>query len=280
MHHHARSHDLTVAVLRHLGQHQLAHDLENSLWKKISSKHGGNKTRARVRGTQPSGRGDTTLSNSFVVGNGCVVIAHRATDKVRLEAVIYNVFWNMGFLVETTTLPPQSHPLEVEYLQERYYKTAESHVRMPGNRIGRILLRTFWTKDRLSDVKSLRLMRGIALSLYAKNAHVPISNDLLWAIIEQTQGVSAHLDRERVQNIRWQYEGEIPVWANRVIVRKAGFPEAYTEHPDTESELAEVLNVTVGQIRLLRTQCKTVRMGSLLGAGCDDILLKLAAWDL
>jgi hypothetical protein len=161
-------------------------------------------------------------------------------------------------------------PLDVEYLQQRYYLAIKDgrELRAPGNRIGRILLRTFWTKDRLKDIKYLGLLRGIALSLIVQNNHVPIINDLFRAIVEVTSGVVVYLDKEWTQKVK-----QFTPSADRV---------SFQEHPGCVDELAMHLGVSSQQVRDLRGECSRVNLGShlCLAAGFEPILNALASWDL
>jgi hypothetical protein len=283
MHHHARTHDFTVAALHHVGQHKVADDISNSLWKTIKIRHRGSVTKIRVRAGQPTGRGDTTVSNSSITYEGVLRAFARiegggVVDWRLVQRIIEEAFAGMGFVAEVECVDSVATPLEVEYLQERYYLTREG-VRMPGNRVGRILLRTFWVRDRLSPIKNLRLMRGIALSLLGKNTHVPIINDLLFAIIKTTQGTTAHIDSDLRSRLAWAPDDKLRRLAGK---RHIGAHElvGYHEHPRSVDELAEALSVAPCEIRALRAECKRVEMGLLLGSNCKPLLKKLAAWDL
>jgi hypothetical protein len=111
-------------------------------------------------------------------------------------------------------------------------------------------------------------MRGIALSLVRQNNHVPVINDLLKSIIGQTGHVPVYLDKEWTAKVKHFTSPELRV--------------AYLEHPLSEGELADHLDVPIDAVQTLRSEMCKVRLGAHL---CVDpkfreVLDALALWDL
>lgn len=225
--------------------------------------------KARIKNTQPSGRGDTSGSNSAIVD----ILIHACLEAWKpgqaLADVVYSECWRLGFLVTIDVVDMRLRPLDLDFLQQRMYLALDGQrtIRAPGNKIGRVLLRTFWTRDRLNKRKYLGLLRGIACSLEKQNRHVPILNDLFSTILERTKGVTPYLDRDWVAKIRYV---------------KPTLGRHFEEHPAAVAELAEHLGVTNACVQRMRVEMRNCNLGANLCIGAEFAVLldALAAWDL
>jgi hypothetical protein len=271
MHVVAEARETGARLLDLIGEKEVAQVLRTDDWKDYNCRIQNTRIRASIKGTQPSGTGDTSISNSIEV-HVILEEVDRTWNGGDADALMNHVVMtsaDLGFLAQAELVDSVRDPLEVEYLQQRFYLVAgESTIRVPGNRIGRILLRTFWTKDRLKPHKNLGLMRGIALSLYKQNNHVPILNDLFRAILEKTEGVRVYYDKDWKRKMMF-----LTPDCDRVL---------HEEHPATELELAEALDVSLGQIQALRLEMRKVDLGAHLAVGPEfkELVDKLAKWDL
>lgn len=226
-----------------------------------------------LRGGQPSGRWDTTIGNSLTVelcARFVLNTINPACDPGALLTAINNGYAYFGFKAESYDLT-LDNILSAEFLQQRFYLVDANPYgvqRAPGNRIGRILFRTFWTKDRLSDAKARGLMRGIAMSLYPQNTHVPIINTLLKCILDKTCSVNPYFDNDWRRKRR--FTDHIP----------GGFQ--FKEHPASKLELAHTLGVGLEEILTLERHLLKTDLGTRLCMDdeCQYILHKLAQWDL
>jgi hypothetical protein len=278
MHVHRESQLSVSRILNNLNCDTSATVVRRDIWKryvydKVLPKDLGNKKvsiRVRIRGTQPSGRGDTTFGNSVTVDMLCHEVIYSYQGLLTSQTFcthLEQTCARYGFLVETAQVNTRERPLDVEFLQQRFWRViGKQYERAPGNRIGRILIRTFWTKDRLKTAKNIGLMRGIALSLHKQNTHVPLVNTLLQRILEITSKTIVYYDREWSKKIKYMVPAECE----------------HEEHPLSKAELAMTLGVTLQQVLDLDNELSTLTFGSLLADDPKfaDIIRQLALWDL
>lgn len=176
----------------------------------------------------------------------------------------------LGLLPTGSDVDALERPLDVEYLQQRFYLAIADGVvtRMPGNRIARILFRTFWTREVLRPAKAKGLARGMCLSLRLQNSHVPLVNDLIERILFLTEGAKVYYDADWISRIR---SGSITVSQDRV---------AYQEHPMSVQEIADHIGATVQELWALRYEIAGISFGELFGSHeTAGVVTKLMAWD-
>jgi hypothetical protein len=218
---------------------------------------------AYVEQTQASGSSDTTLNNS--------------SNSDFLLHVVERDFSRGQFDIATSLLPYGhvavvqvcKHILEADFLQQRFYLALDEWgetTRAPGNKIGRILIKTFWTRENLSDVKMRGLARSIATGLICINNHVPIINDLLKRILEITEGTRPYFDYEMRQKRRW-----------RETTRTTKIRD---EHPDALFEIANYLSLDVNRLQLMREHIRSIEWGQTWGSDFTAEFEAFAVWDL
>jgi hypothetical protein len=227
---------------------------------------------AEIEGTQPSGAGHTTLNNS----QGVDVPIHALEQHDLnisdddLEVVVRGCFSHFGFVITYDCVHLNERPLDVEFLQQRFYLALDGATtrRVPGNRIGRILARTFWTDKPLNLNKKKGFLRGVALGLEKSNRHVPIINDLLHRILELTSSVAAYYDEDTMKKLRWKAETDFE-------------PIAFNEHPGSEQEIADHIGRPVTEIQELRAHIRTMPLfGFLNTPSTQDLVEAFLDWDL
>ena len=240
--------------------------LADQKWKEYRS-GGPNTVTADIWATLPSGRGDTTLTNSCTVDLIAIVIVLRGYITSQL---IQNTFWNFGFKSTCDEVDMDARPLACEFLQQRFYLTYVQGVemRVPGNRIGRILFKTFWTKDNLSPEKRKGLIRGIALGLANVNNHVPILNDLIQRLLYLTSDSTVYYDQERLAERRWR------------SLEDASPTPALPEHPSTLYEISMEIGITLPRLVEFRRSIHHIELFELWGCDFPDVLQAFISWDL
>jgi len=229
---------------------------------------------AKIMGTQPSGAGNTTLNNSLQVDE----LVHAIEEALSLgeegglgslEALVRRVASEFGFNI-TYDQPPVNKRLNVEFLQQRFYLAIinGATTRAPGNRIGRILGRTFWTCMALNEKKKLGFLRGIALGLRVVNNHVPVINDLMNRILELTEGHRPYYDEDAIKRRRWQEEADFK-------------PFPYEEHPESVAEIADCIGRPASELVALRQHLRNIPLyGFLNPKELEPLVESLLDWDL
>jgi hypothetical protein len=266
--HMTRENTFSVDYLLTLGLHKEAAYFATQHRKRYRSQKRSDPVTAEINGTQPSGRGDTTLNNSGTVDTMLHALLEPG-DLLSKEA-IHNLIWNLGFSPKIEVVNWRNNVLSVEFLQQRMYPALVDGVRKihPGNRLGRVLFRTFWTRDSLKVEKKRGLMRAIALSLYADNRHVPIINDVLKRILQLTIRDKPYEDTDLRADKR------------RIIDTDPIVNYDLRETPETLGLIAQALSLPVTDLMRMRATIRKLPLFSCWGEEHAEIFRALAKWDL
>ena len=257
--------NFSIRLLRKTGGGEAADFFEKQDRKRYKTICHGERIGAAIEGTQPSGRGDTTINNSGGVDEGLHEVEHLGNVT---EQSIRDVFWSMGHVTTIGKVVYNERPLDVEFLQQRFYLAVldGNTVRFPGNRIGRVIARTFWTKEKLCVKKKKALVRGMVLGLRTINAHVPVLNDLLTSLELDTRDSGVYKDKEMIARER---RDDFTTCAS-----------GQTEHPSSATEIASHLGVPLNKFNELREAARKVTVLELWGQDNHDVINALLDWDL
>jgi hypothetical protein len=198
-----------------------------------------------VTGTQASGQGDTIVNNSDNVAPPVIfALNHNVGIVDAYEAV------GMKCKAHTGVFYPGS--LDLEFLQSRMYKCVweEGDGFLFAPRIGRIIIRAFWVSDPLGPKKLKGHAVEVAIGLKAVANHVPIIND----IADRISYLGAR-DKIRPHKCREQRR-----WESLTEFSATPVAEAY-EHPDSETDIAALYDVSVDQVRQYRSFLRSWEWG-------------------
>jgi hypothetical protein len=234
-------------------------------------RHKDKKVSATIVGTQPSGRCDTTINNSPQTEEICQ-FAHFTSLETGLpmsSGLLIRAAHVFGHVLKLER-HPKTHVYLGDYLQQRLLTAVVDGrvTRHPANKLGRILLKTFWTRERLSKKKQMGLMRAISLSLIKQNRHNPILIDLLERILFLTQGYKLHYDIDLRSKIRG--------WLDMDQICSYNLQE----HPNAIIELSEIYDLPVSRLVQFRRYVSRIDPPLILKEEFADVYQRLALKDL
>jgi len=199
----------------------------------------------KVEGTQPSGSGDTISNNSLNVFPAALWAIEHGRD-------LDDTFKSVGLLAGTARGPFCLGDLNMEFLQLRLYKCEGERNYLVGSRIGRVLFRSFWcdTKLKITKLKSYAL--GVARGLLCDNMHVPCINDICARVIElcEAEGLYEYHTKEQIAKASvLEFQSDVQ---DRCQVY---------EHPDTESDISDLLEVELVDFQSYRSYLRSWAWG-------------------
>jgi hypothetical protein len=202
---------------------------------------------ATVRYALPSGRNDTTLTNSSYTL--AIILEHFGSYNPNydgtaedLERELVNNFADGGFVMKSKVC---DFGVGTVFLQRRFFRVNEVDYRVPGPRPGRILLRLFVTDQAQSYHKDRSTILDMARCVLAAANFVPIVNDLAIRLVDTVTDASVG---NRIRSF---------------ICAAQNYQEHrnnFTEHVDSVFEMSVEYGVAIEDLEHLRSQ---IRGGSL-----------------
>lgn len=130
-----------------------------------------------------------TSGDPLTGANATATGAVLASALVKLAAAGVTKATVAGFPYE---LSSSRYLEEVDFLSMLWYPALKEGalVTKPGPKLGRILAKTFWHIGNLGALKCRAHLRGVVECLWLSASHIPVLNDLLLALLKDTEGVT------------------------------------------------------------------------------------------